>query len=134
MKTLKKQSILSGVSFVQWIEGSDVAVAQRGNRLAVWYNIDLPDHPTIVNIQGNVVDITRDKEKTQAIAVEGSNTLVFDLDDGLVEFGIWFFFMVFQIKYDHSQVLLCTKTTTAELLFFLKLLMMVIKPNQCGTI
>lgn len=87
LKTMKKASILSGVSFVQWIEGSDVAVAQRGNKLAVWYNIDLPDHPTIVNIQGNVVDVIRNKEKTQAIAIDGNNTVIFDLDDGLVEFG-----------------------------------------------
>lgn len=87
LKSMKKSSILSGVSFVQWIEGSDVAVAQRGNRLAVWYNIDLPDHPTIVNIQGNVIDVIRNKEKTQAIAMDGNNTLIFDLDDGLVEFG-----------------------------------------------
>lgn len=87
MKSMKKSSILSGVSFVQWIEGSDVAVAQRGNRLAVWYNIDLPDHPTIVNVQGNVIDVIRNKEKTQAIAMDGNNTLIFDLDDGLVEFG-----------------------------------------------
>lgn len=87
MNTMKKSIILSGVSFVQWIEGSDVAVAQQGNKLAVWYNIDLPDHPTLVNVQGNVVDVVRNNDKTQAISVDGNNTLVYDLNDGLVEFG-----------------------------------------------
>ncbi|XP_022904124.2 intraflagellar transport protein 172 homolog [Onthophagus taurus] len=82
-----KKCIFSGVSFVQWVEASDVAVAQSGNTLAVWYNIDLPENPTILQVKGDVVDVIRDNGRTQVITIEGSNTIKFDLDEGLVEFG-----------------------------------------------
>ncbi|KAF5301762.1 hypothetical protein FQR65_LT08745 [Abscondita terminalis] len=83
----EKKCIFSGVSFVQWVEDSDVAVAQSGNSLAIWYNIDVPEHPTVLNIQGDVVDILRSNGKTEAIVVEGHNSHSIELDESLVEFG-----------------------------------------------
>lgn len=49
--TGEKSCIFSGVTFAQWVEGSDVAVAQSGQNLAAWYNIDVPDNPTIVTVK-----------------------------------------------------------------------------------
>lgn len=72
---------------MQWVVESDVAVAQAGNTLAIWYNIDVPEYPTIINVQGEVVDIVRRNGKTEAIAVDGHNSNSFELDEGLVEFG-----------------------------------------------
>lgn len=83
----EKKCIFSSVSFVQWVVESDVAVAQAGTTLAVWYNIDVPEHPTIMNVQGEVVDIIRKNGKTEGLAVDGHNTYSFELDESLVEFG-----------------------------------------------
>ncbi|KAJ8919865.1 hypothetical protein NQ315_006394 [Exocentrus adspersus] len=85
--TQSKETIFAGVSFVQWVEGSDVVVAQAGNNLAIWYNIELPESPTIMSVKGDVVDVVRNNGKTEAVCVEGSNTLNVELDEGLVEFG-----------------------------------------------
>ncbi|KAJ8945935.1 hypothetical protein NQ318_016763 [Aromia moschata] len=82
-----RETIFAGVSFVQWVESSDVAVAQAGNTLAIWYNIDLPDNPTIMTVKGDVVDIVRNNGKTEAVCVDGNNTFNLELDEGLVEFG-----------------------------------------------
>lgn len=82
-----KQTIFTGVGFVQWVENSDVAVAQAGTTLAIWYNIELPDNPTLMTVKGEVTDIIRNNGKTEAVCVEGNNTFNLELDEGLVEFG-----------------------------------------------
>ena len=87
MNSGEKKCIFSGVSFVQWVEGSDVAVAQAGISLAVWYNIDFPEHPTVMPVKGDVIDIIRSSGRTEVVSVEGTATLNFELDEGLVEFG-----------------------------------------------
>lgn len=56
----KKQTLLGKVSFVQWVIASDVAVAQMDSNLAIWYNIDLPEHVTIIPVRGDVYDVIRD--------------------------------------------------------------------------
>lgn len=58
--TGKKQTLLSNISFVQWVPQSDVVVAQNNNNLAVWYNIDLPEHVTLIAIRGDVIEVSRD--------------------------------------------------------------------------
>ncbi|CAH1372030.1 unnamed protein product [Tenebrio molitor] len=85
--TQNKQCIFTGVSFVQWVEGSDVAVAQAGTNLAIWYNIELPENPTIMTVKGDVTDIVRNNGKTEAVCVDGNNVVNLELDEGLVEFG-----------------------------------------------
>ncbi|KAF7269422.1 hypothetical protein GWI33_017527 [Rhynchophorus ferrugineus] len=82
-----KQTIYTDVTFVQWVESSDVAVAQSGNNLAIWYNIELPENPTIMAVRGEVTDVIRNNGKTEAICVEGNHTFNVELDEGLVEFG-----------------------------------------------
>ncbi len=56
----KRQTLLGKVSFVQWVASSDVAIAQMDNNLAVWYNIDLPEHVTIMPVRGDVYDVIRE--------------------------------------------------------------------------
>lgn len=69
------------------MENSDVAVAQAGTTLAIWYNIDLPDNPTLMSVKGEVSEIMRVNGKTEAICIDGNTTYNLELDEGLVEFG-----------------------------------------------
>ncbi|CAH0547356.1 unnamed protein product [Brassicogethes aeneus] len=85
--THAKQTIFTEVGFVQWVEGSDVAVAQAGTNLTIWYNIELPENPTIMTVKGDVTDIIRNNGKTEAVCVDGNNVINIELDEGLVEFG-----------------------------------------------
>lgn len=85
--TSKKQTLLGKASFVQWVIGSDVAVAQSDSNLAVWYNIDLPEHVTIMNVRGDVFDVVREEGRTEVHTREGPAEHVYQLDEGLVEFG-----------------------------------------------
>lgn len=59
--TSKKQTLLGKVSFVQWVPSSDVTIAQSDANLAIWYNIDLPEHVTIVTVRGEVYDVIREE-------------------------------------------------------------------------
>lgn len=59
--TGKKQTLLGKVSFVQWVIQSDVAVAQSESNLAVWYNIDMPEHVTMMLVRGEVFDVVREE-------------------------------------------------------------------------
>ncbi|XP_011806760.1 PREDICTED: intraflagellar transport protein 172 homolog [Colobus angolensis palliatus] len=45
--------ILNFCSYVQWVPGSDVLVAQNGNSLCVWYNIEAPETVTMFTIRGH---------------------------------------------------------------------------------
>ncbi|KAK7792281.1 hypothetical protein R5R35_013312 [Gryllus longicercus] len=83
----QKISILTYCTFVQWVVGSDVVVAQSRNNLCVWYNIDVPEQVTLITIKGDVVDVVRADGKTEAVVQEGSHQLGYELDEGLVEFG-----------------------------------------------
>ncbi|XP_066261495.1 intraflagellar transport protein 172 homolog [Euwallacea similis] len=85
--TQSKQTIYTDVTFVQWVESSDVAVAQSSNTLAIWYNIELPENPTVMTVRGEVTDVIRNNGKTEAVCVEGNHTFNVELDEGLVEFG-----------------------------------------------
>lgn len=39
----------------------DVVVAQSDFNLAIWYNIDVPQHVTIVSIRGEVMQVIREE-------------------------------------------------------------------------
>lgn len=57
----KKQLLLPKAFFVQWVIQSDVVVAQTDNmNLAIWYNIDLPEHITLMTVRGEVTEIIRE--------------------------------------------------------------------------
>ncbi|XP_055373567.1 intraflagellar transport protein 172 homolog [Condylostylus longicornis] len=87
ISTGKKQTLLGNVSFVQWVIQSDVAVAQSDNNLAIWYNIDLPEHVTLMPIRGDAFDVIRDDSRTIVKTQEGPTDHSYQLDEGLVEFG-----------------------------------------------
>eukprot|EP01065_Artemidia_motanka_P041067 TRINITY_DN5263_c0_g4_i1.p1 TRINITY_DN5263_c0_g4~~TRINITY_DN5263_c0_g4_i1.p1 ORF type:complete len:1760 (+),score=631.40 TRINITY_DN5263_c0_g4_i1:78-5357(+) len=85
--SLAKTTLLNYCSFVQWVPDSDVVVAQNRGDLCVWYSIDTPDRVAIVPIKGDVEEIERTEGKTEVIVDEGINTVVYGLDEALIEFG-----------------------------------------------
>ncbi|XP_053239953.1 intraflagellar transport protein 172 homolog isoform X3 [Podarcis raffonei] len=87
IESATKTTILSYCSYVQWVPGSDVVVAQNRNSLCVWYNIDTPERVTMFPMKGDIVDLERSNGKTEVIVTEGVNTVSYTLDEGLIEFG-----------------------------------------------
>ncbi|KAH0622981.1 hypothetical protein JD844_025935 [Phrynosoma platyrhinos] len=87
IESATKTSILSYCSYVQWVPGSDVVVAQNRSSLCVWYNIDTPERVTMFPVKGDIVDLQRGNGKTEVIVTEGMNTVSYTLDEGLIEFG-----------------------------------------------
>ncbi|KAH8278227.1 hypothetical protein KR044_002922 [Drosophila immigrans] len=85
--TGKKQTLLSNISFVQWVPQSDVVVAQSNSNLAIWYNIDLPEHVTLQTMRGEVIEVLREQGKTVVRSQDGPSEHSYQLDEGLVEFG-----------------------------------------------
>ncbi|KHJ87890.1 hypothetical protein OESDEN_12325 [Oesophagostomum dentatum] len=63
----RQTSLLNFCTYVQWVPGSDVVVAQSGNTLHVWYNPSIPDQVTTVPIKGEVEAVLRDAERTEVI-------------------------------------------------------------------
>lgn len=59
MATGAKQLLLAKALFVQWVIQSDVVVAQTDNNLHIWYNIDMPEHKTLMPVRGEVIEIIR---------------------------------------------------------------------------
>ncbi|XP_025050082.1 intraflagellar transport protein 172 homolog [Alligator sinensis] len=82
-----KTTILSYCSYVQWVPGSDVVVAQNRGSLCIWYNIDAPERVTMFPLKGDIVDLERSNGKTEVIVTEGVNMVSYTLDEGLIEFG-----------------------------------------------
>ncbi|KAG7214317.1 hypothetical protein INR49_004455 [Caranx melampygus] len=82
-----KTTLLSFCSYVQWVPGSDVVVAQNRGNLCIWYSIDSPESITMFPIKGDIVDLERVDGKTDVIVTEGVNTVTYTLDEGLIEFG-----------------------------------------------
>ncbi|RUS80517.1 hypothetical protein EGW08_011738 [Elysia chlorotica] len=87
IETHQKTSILNYCSYVQWVPGSDVVVAQNRGNLCIWYNIEAPERVTMVAIKGDIVDLERKDGKTDVMVNEGVSTIAYTLDEGLIEFG-----------------------------------------------
>ncbi|XP_040920859.1 intraflagellar transport protein 172 homolog [Toxotes jaculatrix] len=85
--TAIKATLLSFCSYVQWVPGSDVVVAQNRGNLCIWYSIDSPESITMFPIKGDIVDLERVDGKTDVIVTEGVNMVTYTLDEGLIEFG-----------------------------------------------
>ncbi|KAM8953335.1 intraflagellar transport protein 172 homolog [Pelodytes ibericus] len=83
----QKSAILNYCSYVQWVPGSDVVVAQNRSNLCVWYNIDSPERVSMFPLKGDIVDLERNEGKTEVIVTEGVNSVSYMLDEGLIEFG-----------------------------------------------
>lgn len=47
-----------------------------------------------MTVKGDVTDVVRNNGKTEAICVDGNNTFNLELDEGLVEFGKNYLFML----------------------------------------
>ena len=82
-----KTTILNYCTFVQWVPGSDVVVAQSRDNMCVWYNIDAPERVTMMAIKGDIVDILREEGKTEVVVQEAQHQYSYELDEGLIEFG-----------------------------------------------
>ncbi|KAF3826454.1 hypothetical protein GH733_008979 [Mirounga leonina] len=87
IESCAKTMILNFCSYVQWVPGSDVLVAQNRNSLCVWYNIEAPERVTTSSIRGDVVGLERGGGKTEVMVTEGVTTVAYTLDEGLIEFG-----------------------------------------------
>ena len=73
--TTKKQVLMGNVAFVQWVIHSDVAIAQNDSNLAVWYNIDMPEHVTIMPIRGEVMEVVREDVRFPKLFYNCSNKI-----------------------------------------------------------
>jgi len=62
----ERTTLLPYCSYVQWVPGSDVVVAQSRSNLCVWYSIHAPDQQTVVAIKGDVENIERSRVSTPA--------------------------------------------------------------------
>ncbi|KAJ3607079.1 hypothetical protein NHX12_026594 [Muraenolepis orangiensis] len=82
-----KSTLLTFCSYVQWVPGSDVVVAQNRANLCVWYSIDSPESTSMFPLRGDVVDLLRADGRTEVTVSEGVGTSSFTLDEGLIEFG-----------------------------------------------
>ncbi|XP_039604872.1 intraflagellar transport protein 172 homolog [Polypterus senegalus] len=105
-----KTTVLNYCSYVQWVPGSDVVVAQNRGNLCVWYNIDSPERVTMFPLKGDIVDLERSNGKTEVIVTEGVNTISYTLDEGLVEFGT----AIDDGDYDRATAFLETLEMSAE--------------------
>lgn len=63
----EKQLLLPKALFVQWVIQSDVVVAQTDNNLEIWYNIDMPEHKTLMPVRGEVTEIVRENVRQSII-------------------------------------------------------------------
>lgn len=85
--TQTRTQLLNFCTYVQWVPGSDVVVAQNRNNLSVWYNINSPDQVTIHPIKGDVENIERTEGSTVVIVDEGLAQAEYPLDESLINFG-----------------------------------------------
>ncbi|VDP60539.1 unnamed protein product [Heligmosomoides polygyrus] len=83
----RQSSLLNFCTYVQWVPGSDVVVAQSGKTLHVWYNPALPDLVTTVPIKGEVEGVQRDAERTEVIVQEEAAKVAYELDNVQIDFG-----------------------------------------------
>jgi len=71
LETEERTSLLSVCSYVQWVPGSDVVVAQSRNNLCIWYSIDHAERVTTFPIKGDVEDIEHVDGRTEVVVDEG---------------------------------------------------------------
>ena len=51
IESRQKTSVLNYCSYVQWVPGSDVVVAQNRGNLCIWYNIEAPEKVNMTPIK-----------------------------------------------------------------------------------
>ena len=82
-----RSQLLNFCTYVQWVPGSDVVVAQNRGNLCVWYNIHASDQITIQPIKGDIEEIERTEGRTEVVVDEGISQAVYPLDESLIDFG-----------------------------------------------
>ncbi|KAL2652215.1 hypothetical protein R1flu_020343 [Riccia fluitans] len=87
IQSQERTTLLNFCSYVQWVPGRDVVVAQNQGNLYVWYSIKDPDQATFFPIKGEVEGIERSMTRTEVIVNEGINIVSLVLDEALIEFG-----------------------------------------------
>jgi intraflagellar transport protein 172 len=87
IKEQRKQTLLNYCKYVSWVPNSDVVVAQNRNNLCVWYSIEEADKVTMYQIKGDVESIERTEGRTEVLVDDGANTVSYNLDEALIEFG-----------------------------------------------
>ncbi|XP_026675781.1 intraflagellar transport protein 172 homolog [Diaphorina citri] len=87
IRTSEKHNILNYCTFVQWLPGSDVVVAQSRHNACVWYNIDTPDRITQFPVRGDIIDVIRENGQSEILTQDGNHQLGYELDESLIEFG-----------------------------------------------
>ena len=87
IETQTRSQLLNFCTYVQWVPGSDVVVAQNRGNLCVWYNINAPDQVTLHAIKGDVEEIERVEGRTEVVVDEGMSQAVYPLDESLIDFG-----------------------------------------------
>uniref|UniRef100_A0A8D8QV38 Intraflagellar transport protein 172 homolog n=2 Tax=Cacopsylla melanoneura TaxID=428564 RepID=A0A8D8QV38_9HEMI len=87
IRTSEKHNILNYCTFVQWLPGSDVVVAQSRHNACVWYNIDTPDRITQFPVRGDIFDVIRENGQSEILTQDGNHQLGYELDESLIEFG-----------------------------------------------
>ncbi|PAA52772.1 hypothetical protein BOX15_Mlig006435g1 [Macrostomum lignano] len=80
-------ALLNYCSYVQWVPGSDVVVAQSRDTLCIWYNVDSPDRITSLPLKGDIIGVERLDGKTNVIVRDGAASVNYMLDEDLIEFG-----------------------------------------------
>lgn len=55
--------------------------------MCVWYSIEEADKVTMYQIKGDVESIERNEGKTEVLVDDGANTVSYNLDEALIEFG-----------------------------------------------
>jgi len=82
-----RTTLLNYCNYVQWVPGSDVVVAQSRQKLCVWYSIEAPDRVTVHEVKGDIEEIERSNGRTFVVVDEGINTVEYELDEALINFG-----------------------------------------------
>ncbi|KAH3760349.1 intraflagellar transport protein [Pelomyxa schiedti] len=83
-----RSSLLNYCTFVRWVPDSDVVVAQNRRTLCIWYSTENPEHVTMIPINGDVLDVLRDDNRTEVLIDEGNCQTSLLLNEELIKFGI----------------------------------------------
>lgn len=86
--TQTRVTLLDYCSYVQWVPGSNVVVAQSLNSLCIWYNIHVPSQMTVLKIQGEVQNIECLSGRFGVVVNERFSTKSYFLDEPLIQLGM----------------------------------------------
>jgi intraflagellar transport protein 172 len=83
----QRSTMLPRVSFASWVPDSDVAVAQHGGSLCVWYSVDAPDQMTQIAVKGVAETVERGDKGCFVMVDDGQQRVAVPLNEALIAFG-----------------------------------------------